>query len=306
MSVDIEQPVSLKEELNAVDVVMICDTMNEIDDQLAISYALGSEKVNVLGVISCQNTLVHGPQSTTIYKEEADRIISLAGKSETPSLKGAQFPMEHKGYGQNSEGLEFMVDLAKSGKPFSILATGPATDVAALQLLHPEIAHGIPVIWAGSFPDEETWKKFKYGELNARADIHSWRVVYEEVKDLVVLPGWPGVAKVAVDPDSFVAKLRELNHPLTDFLADISEKWGAGKVKLDMDAGRKQKVLWDIVNVAYYSVPEAVTCEIKPIPYVDAAGSMYWHQTMRNAPVCLDVKPSVILDDLWKSLKSLI
>lgn len=306
MSVDIDQTVSSKKDVSAVDVVMICDTMNEIDDQFAISYALGSEKVNVLGVISCQNTLVHGPNSTTIYKEEADRILSLADRSQTPSLKGAQFPMEHRSHGQNSEGLEFIVDLANSGTPFSILATGPATDVAALQLLHPEIANAIPVIWAGSFPDEVTWKKFKYGELNARADIHSWRVVYEEVKNLVVLPGWPGVAKVAVDPDSFVKELRELNHPLTDYLAEISEKWGAGKVKLDMDAGRKQKVLWDIVNVAYYAVPDAVTCEINPIPYVDAAGSMYWHQIMRNVPICLDTKPNMILEDLWKSLKSLI
>ena len=111
---------------------------------------------------------------------------------------------------------------------------------------------------------------------------------------------------MAVDPDSFVKELRELNHPLTDYLAEISEKWGSGKVKLDMDAGRNQKVLWDIVNVAYYAVSDAVTCEINPIPYVDAAGSMYWHQIMRNVPICLDTKPNMILEDLWKSLKSLI
>jgi inosine-uridine nucleoside N-ribohydrolase len=31
---------------------MVCDTMNEIDDQFAIAYALGSPKLEVLAVIS--------------------------------------------------------------------------------------------------------------------------------------------------------------------------------------------------------------------------------------------------------------
>ena len=39
---------------------MVCDTMNEIDDQFAIAYALGSPLLEVLAVVSSHNTLVHG------------------------------------------------------------------------------------------------------------------------------------------------------------------------------------------------------------------------------------------------------
>lgn len=287
-------------------VVLVCDTMNEIDDQLAIAYAIGSPSVEVLGVISSQNTLVHGSRSVDIYKEEADKILSLGGKSQIPSLKGARGPMESKEDVQESEGLDFMISLCDSGVDFSILATGPATDVAMLQLVQPEKIKKLPIIWAGSFPDKETWQRYKYGELNARADIQAWRVMYESVENLTVLPGWPGVVKVDVDCDQFVSELRSKSHELTDYLALISEQWCVGKKQLDMDSRRKnRKVLWDIVNVSYYSVPGALKMEERPLPYIDATGAMHWDQLGKSRAICIDVDNVAVMNDFWSSVDNL-
>ena len=137
-------------------VVMVCDTMNEIDDQFAIAYALGSPKLEVLAVISSHNTLVHGHDSVNIYRDEAQRVIYLCQRSDVPCLQGASRPMENIKEVLPSEGLDFIVNLAQQGVDFSILGTGPATDLAAFKLGYAELAKNVPIIWAGSFHDEET------------------------------------------------------------------------------------------------------------------------------------------------------
>jgi purine nucleosidase len=285
-------------------VVLVCDTMNEIDDQFAIAYALGSPAVEVLGVISSQNTLVHGSESVHIYREEAKKIVELCGRGDVPTLTGAERPMESVDSPSDSEGVRFLADLAK-GTDFSILGTGPATDLAAFRLLYPQLSKSIPVIWAGSFPDQKTWVKHKFGELNARADIHAWRVLYADPTNLVVLPGWPGVVKVAVESETFVAQLLSKNKAISNYLASILEEWCRDRVSLDMDARRGSKVLWDIVNVAYYSVPNAVKVQQMPIPFVDAAGAMYWNQIQGQVPVCMNVDAPAIISDLWAAIDNL-
>ena len=107
---------------------MVCDTMNEIDDQFAIAYALGSPLLEVLAVVSSHNTLVHGHDSVNIYKDEAQRVVDLCQRSDVPCLKGASRPMEDIDECLPSEGLDFIVNLAKQGVEFSILGTGPATE----------------------------------------------------------------------------------------------------------------------------------------------------------------------------------
>ena len=284
---------------------MVCDTMNEIDDQFAIAYALGSPMLEVLAVVSSHNTLVHGHNSVNIYKDEAQRVVDLCQRSDVPCLKGASRPMEDINEFLPSEGLDFIVNLAKQGVEFSILGTGPATDLAAFKLGYPELAKKIPVIWAGSFPDEATWKKYKYGELNARADIAAWRVLYRNHENLVLLPGWPGVVKVAVENGVFLPELRSKNKAILNFLAEILEKWGHGRTKMDMDSSRPTKVLWDIVNIAYYTIPEAVITREMSIPEIDAAGSMYWDQLIAKIPVCMDVDEVAIMKDFWAAMERL-
>ena len=286
-------------------VVLVCDTMNEIDDQFAIAYALGSKAVEVLGVISSQNTLVHGHESVHLYREEARRVAQFCGREDLPMLIGAPAPMEHIRAPINSEGVDFLAKLADAKVTYSILGTGPATDLAAFRLIHPVLSQDVPVIWAGSFPDERTWKEHKYGELNARADIAAWRVLYANPFNFVCLPGWPGVAKVAVEVGPFVLALRSKGIKVADYLANILEDWCIGKKSLDMDAKRNTKVLWDIVNVAYYSVPNAVILKKLAIPEVDASGSMYWDRLAGEVEFCVDVDSDAIFEDFWHAIENI-
>ena len=289
-------------------VVLDCDTANEIDDQIAIAHALGSPSLDILGVISVQNTVAHGRASRDLYQDEAIRVVDLCGRaSDVPCLPGADQPMENTRTAVLSEGLDFLIQAAEAG-PVTLLATGPATDIASLALTAPHVLDQLSVVWAGGFPDSATWQRKKFGELNARADIAAWRRLFLDPVPLRVLPGWPGVETVALPWRECVDRFRCLHRPITDYLADIVERYAAERgVSLDMDDDRaaEMKVIWDIVNVAALTRPDAVTFIRQQLPSVDPAGVPDWTVPGRQADVGLDVDAVAVLEDLWAALERL-
>ena len=77
--------------MDSTRVVLDCDTANEVDDQFAITHALGvsGETFEVRGVISVHNTTAHGPGSRDMYQAEAERVVALGG-SDVPCIPGAE------------------------------------------------------------------------------------------------------------------------------------------------------------------------------------------------------------------------
>jgi len=295
-------------------VILDCDTANEIDDQMAIAHALGSDSLEVLAVVSVQNTVASGPHSIDRYQEEAERVVELCGASQTVQcLRGASHPMETMQDAVASEGLDFTIEAARQG-PLTILATGPATNVASLGLLAPEIRQEINIIWAGGFPDDATWQEKKYGELNARADIASWRQLFTSEGPLKVLPGWPGVEKLAVTPNPFIQRLRDIGSPISNYIADITFEWTSGRGVFDMDdvdisgaelPSARGKVLWDIANVAAVTIPGSVHFVQEALPYVNPAGVPDWSKPGRIAEISRDLDADAVLADFWRALERL-
>jgi inosine-uridine nucleoside N-ribohydrolase len=64
-----------------------------------------------------------------MYQEEAERVVALCA-SDVPCIAGAERPMESREEPVPSIGLEFLVEEAHLS-PLTVIATGPATDVAA-------------------------------------------------------------------------------------------------------------------------------------------------------------------------------
>jgi inosine-uridine nucleoside N-ribohydrolase len=282
-------------------VVLDCDTANEIDDQFAIAYALGSPTLAVRGVISVHNTLIHGAGSVERYQEEAERVVALCGRAgSVPCLRGAVGPMERRETPVASEGLDFLIAEARRG-PLTIIATGPITDVASLLLVAPEVRENVRVVWLGGFPDPATYTRWRLGELNGRADIAAWRVLFEQPVDLLQLPGWPGVAKLIVEYEPYIAALRALGRPVADYLADISLAWQEQREQIGYGM-ETHKILWDVANVAAVINPASVTVTPLPAPTLDAAGAHDFDRPGRTVDVVTDLDAAWILDDLWAAL----
>ena len=284
--------------MDPIRVVLDCDTANEVDDQFAIAHALGEGTLEVRGVISVHNTTAHGPGSRDMYQEEAERVVALCG-SDVPCIPGAERPMESREELVPSAGLEFLVQEARLG-PLTIIATGPATDVASLFLAAPESRENVRVVWLGGFGDEASYRVWqnRMGELNGRADIAAWRTLLEEPVDLLHVPTWPAPAKILVDPTSFGEELRALGRPVASYLAEILELWAAEYG----DPPTDKKELWDLACVAAVADPEAVTVEPLAVPTLDAAGAHDFTQTGREVDMVTDLDERRILASLMEAL----
>jgi inosine-uridine nucleoside N-ribohydrolase len=282
-------------------VVLDCDTANEIDDQFAIAYALGSPALDVRGVISVHNTLIHGSDSVERYQEEAERVVRLCGKQgSVPCLRGAIGPMETREIPVPSAGLDFLIVEATQG-PLTVIATGPITDVASLLLVAPEVRENVRVVWLGGFPDAATYTRWRLGELNGRADIAAWRVLLAQPVNLLQLPGWPGVAKLVVEYTPYIAALRALGRPVADYLADISLAWQEHREQLGYGT-QTRKILWDVANVAAVINPASVTVTPLPAPTLDAAGAHDFDRPGHTVDVVTDLDTGWILNDLREAL----
>ena len=282
-------------------VVLDCDTKNEIDDQFAIAHALGLPPglLEVRGIVSVHDTMAHGPASRDIYQEEAERVVALCG-SGVPCLPGAACPMEDRRTPVESEGLDFLVEEARVG-PLTIIATGPATDVASMLLLAPEVRENVRVVWLGGFGDEKTYERYKMGgELNGRADIAAWRALFEDSVELLQVPGWSGPHKLVVEGHPFADELRNLGRPIADYLAEIlvaqvEEKGG--------ELGPEEKIIWDVACVSAVADPAAVTIDRLAVPTLDAAGAHDFSSRGREVGVLTDLDRERVLAGMMAALE---
>ena len=281
-------------------IVLDCDTANEVDDQFAIAHALGVRAVmfEVRGVVSVHNTTAHGPGSRDMYQEEAERVVALCG-SDAPCIPGAERPMESREELVPSAGLEFLVEEARLG-PLTIIATGPATDLASLLLAAPETLETVRVVWLGGFGDDASYGSWqnRMGELNGRADVQAWRALFEGPVDLLHVPTWPAAAKILVDPGSFAGELRDLERPIASYLAEILELWTR-----EYGAPETRKELWDLACVAAVADPASVMAGRQALPTLDAAGAHDFAQPGREVDVVWDLDERRILAGLMEALK---
>jgi len=281
-------------------VVLDCDTANEVDDQFAIAHALGLPEgvLDVRGVISVHNTIAHGPGSRDMYQDEAERVVGLCGAS-VPCITGADRPMNSRGEPAPSAGLEFLIDEARRG-PLTVIATGPATDVASLFVAEPDLRENVRVVWLGGFGDAEAYGHHKFHELNGRADIAAWRVLFEEDVDLLQVPGWPAPAKLLVRAAPFAGEVRGVGNPISSYLAEILELWVAEYGGPIDPAG--EKILWDIACVAAVAHPESVTVERRSLPTIDAAAAHDYALRGREVETVVDLDKEAVLRGMMGAL----
>jgi len=205
-----------------IPLILICDTKNEIDDQMAIIYALASPEIDLLGVISTQNNRRDGANSVQIYHQEAQKILKLT-RSNIKTFRGANQPLDVNAP-ERSLGVDFMIKaLSGSRSKITIACTGPATDIVNLCLLEPKIAPKATFIWlGGSFNQQET---------NYLGDKVAAKMLPRLGVKLLIIPvystGWAMLTHLG----RFWQNCRKINAPIADYLESlIAWNWQRSKV----------------------------------------------------------------------------
>lgn len=115
--------------------IMMGKFRKDVDDGLALLLALNSDSVEIVG-ISLVIDVDYGYEVTT-------KLLNWYGQGKTiPIYKGADKPHE---LGANNEAIEAMAEAFKK-ESMTLVALGPATNIATLLKRHPEVADSIKEI----------------------------------------------------------------------------------------------------------------------------------------------------------------
>jgi purine nucleosidase len=159
-------------------VIIDTDAANEIDDQYAMSLAFGfPERVHLEGIVAAHFGLSGGSAGIEKSYAEAQRVIERAGLAGKVPLKKGSDPLVYRDRVPPSEGVDFIIEVAKSATPESplwLVLLGPATDAAAVLLKEPSIADRMIVFWHG-----RTQWPLRCWNFNAYNDIKAAQVVFE-------------------------------------------------------------------------------------------------------------------------------
>lgn len=128
-----------------LDVIVTFDTKSRSDDAYALTYALLSNRLNVLGIIA---TRFNQPGSVSQSRAAAEHIQSLL-QDNTPVYDGFEDYFEEGIQNQElSDGVSFLIEKA-SQKPVTILCMTVLTDIALAIHKCPLIVPNLRIVWAG-------------------------------------------------------------------------------------------------------------------------------------------------------------
>ena len=143
-----------------VRVVIDTDAANEIDDQYALALALGNpERFAVEGIVAAHFGDAGGHRGVDRSVEEANRVLEKAGLAGTVPVKRGADPIVYADRPGTSEGVDFIIDAARTAtpeEPLWLVMLGPATDGVLALLREPKLADRVVMFWHGrsAWPNE--------------------------------------------------------------------------------------------------------------------------------------------------------
>lgn len=225
--------------MSPIPVIHDCDPGH--DDAIALLLALGSPRIDLLGV-----TTTFGNADVEKTTDNALRVLALAGRDDVPVAAGADRPIEatvHLGdFIHGASGLDgtdlptplsapsalcaqdFLTrTLLAAAEPVTIVATGPITNIGLLLRDRPEVRPRIAevVFMGGSTGRGNTTPA---AEFNAYAD--------PEALHLVLTSGVPvrmvglNLSHQALATPQVVERMRAMDHPVGRACADLMGFFG--------------------------------------------------------------------------------
>ena len=174
-------------------VILDCDAYNDIDDQYAIAFGVGSPKMNVLSVnaVLFNNYRCSGFEDG--MKRSYDEIVKvlkfIGAENETKAYLGCPTPLSQmpENTPVDSPAVQNIIKTVhESDEIVYIIATGAATNVASAIMTDPTIKDNLCVLWVGLNTFEGGGGPA--GEFNYAQDEVAGRYLVDCGVNLVILP----------------------------------------------------------------------------------------------------------------------
>ena len=275
-----------------LDVVIDNDATNEVDDQLAIVWALlRPDRLRVRALHACPYAF--GPQlleepafltdvdraaiaamgvraeslrrvtaeeGMLAAAEECRRMTALVGV-DVPVVEGSREMMRDPETPVRSDAVDSLVALAHEDRegPLYVLGIGAATNLACAVLVDPSIRERVVVVWTAAYP---SFWPHPNASFNMAQDLHASRVLLEAGVPLGYLPGYYVGEHLRISKPELEAHVRGTG-PVGDALYELCLT-----NRHISDVPGSSKVMWDLIDVAWVLEPSWVGTHVVSTPHL--------------------------------------
>ncbi len=288
-------------------VIIDTDTANEVDDQFAIAYALGCDKVELLSINAVPFThdgIDHKTGVQMSYNEIKRVLAAYSSDCKIPVYMGAAGAIElNGGKPIDCPAVRNIIDTAMaSDETIYVLGIGAATNIASALMLEPAIKEKICVIWLGGTSIDSN----NLGEYNLVQDYTAGQVLIDSGAPLVLCPAWNVTCVLYARFEEFTRELKDKG-PMCTLLWQLINEYYHGAKKLGaVDRPESYgRTIWDIAAVALLSKPECGTFKIIPAP-IFSEERIYHFDESRHEMIYLEaLDRDTVYADAWPCIQSL-
>lgn len=275
----------------------------EMDDQYALAYCLGCEKIELVACTAA--TFGKGPAGDYAWGMEESykeilRVLDVCGVSgKYPAYRGPVRPM---GVGDpvDSEAVRAIIDIvSNSDEIIYILATGCCTNIVSACLIEPSIKEKLCVIWLGGTcleSDEQL-----ADECNLAWDFRAGQQLFELDIPLVLLPAYDhGTCVLDITLDTLKAIKGDSPHAVF-FHETLPGEYDNEPYYVN----GWERVLFDVAAPAVLARPDAFEFKIIPAPMI-TDGGRYAFSSARHEIIYMEkLDRDTVLDDTWRCINNI-
>ncbi len=236
-------------------VIVDTDAGNEVDDQYALSLALGSpERFHLEGIVAAYFGESGGVNGGRKSYAEVRRVLEKAGMRGKFPVKMGESPLVFRDRKFEAEGVDFIIEKARAATPENplwLVCIGEATDAAAALLKDPSIADKMIVFWHG-----RTEWPVRCWNFNAYNDILAARLLFELRCRLVLFDAG---TYLRISPEESGRRFSSLG-PLGAYLQQIRHR--------NPYFMSPNKAMFDLGDITALADPSAVRWETPDAPAV--------------------------------------
>lgn len=242
-------------------VIIDTDAYNEIDDQYAIAYQLGSKnRIEVLSINAAPfcnektNDYAYGMERSY---DEIHKVLSLTDNEGIKVYKGSEKRISDEKKAQVSPAAENIINTVMgSDELVYIVAQGALTNISSAVMIEPDICDRICVIWLGMNEKNAD----DHHEFNYQQDPLAAKYLFDGGTNVLLCPAIDVTARLLSNM-KFTEELRGTSK-IGDYLYKITEQCF---LKAGSPAGWV-RTIWDIAAPAILIVPDCADISVEKAP----------------------------------------
>lgn len=288
--------------------ILDSDMANEMDDQYALAYCLGSDKIDLLSVNAApfihNDSFAQGAQASY---DETLRILDVCDKKSVPVFKGCekQLTSEDNFAPVDCDAVRNIINTVKnSNEIIYILATGCCSDITSAILIDPSIKDNMCIIWLGANCLDY---KNEY-EYNLLQDFYAGQILMNSGVPLILLPALSnnpeqGTQVLDVNFDTLSALKGDGN--VQKFFREDFPLTFMREEKTPENLKNWHRIVWDLAAPGVIAVPDAYTFKIMPTPLI-TDDKLYAFDSTRHKMIYMEkLDKNTVLNDTWKAINKL-